>query len=486
MKNNNKKYLIAAILLSVISGVTGSIILANILAIFGLFISFYIIKEVIGNPSNMVSCLKLSAFALISSTSSAWVISEYYSNLSKSNIENVISKSIGVSVGFYILAWSYVIIFALILYIFSENTKLKRFELKVYHKIINIDIKFNQIRNFVILICVIEIIELFFGIITYRSYNLAGYAEGVLAWYIPLLEFMYLAQIPINALFINKISSRWSLQDVIIILTSISLTIFIAFTKGRAAIIITVLFQIFWIHFFNLKIFTLKRLILIFIILYPIITTALYFNNFIRSSSAGGSTSFLQSDNIFSTIADNSSTFFGDNVVKDSQVDVYNENLAERPLLLAPLALALQVDFSKQNFLLGLNLRNSFIWSLPGNIINKRAYPVAEDLINEFYPFGFEDTSDSVSLYAYLDFFIFGLLIYPYLIYLTWKFIIYICSLRKVSPLLAVIIIMISINFLGYKLNEASVVEWFSSVRNLIFFSYLYYFVSYIFFKNKY
>ena len=96
-----------------------------------------------------------------------------------------------------------------------------------------------------------------------------------------------------------------------------------------------------------------------------------------------------------------------------------------------PLAVSIETENTQKKFLLGENIFNNIIWTIPRVIFPQKVnFDVKEDLMSKF-GVNFTDTSDSIYLFSYLDFWIFGIILYPLILFFYWYFIINLLTFRN-------------------------------------------------------
>lgn len=142
-------------------------------------------------------------------------------------------------------------------------------------------------------------------------------------------------------------------------------------------------------------------------------------------------------------------------------------NLTKRFLLLYPLAKSIELDSEKKNHLLGENVLNNIIWTIPRVIFPKKInFEVKEDLMSKFGVY-FTDTSDSIYLFSYLDFWLFGILLYPLILFFYWYFIIFLFTFRNYNPLILIFFISKGL-LLFFSFGEGGSLGYFVYLRDLI------------------
>ena len=79
----------------------------------------------------------------------------------------------------------------------------------------------------------------------------------------------------------------------------------------------------------------------------------------------------------------------------------------------------------------------------------------------------FTDTSDSIYLFSYLDFWIFGILLYPLILFFYWYFIIFLLTFRNYNPLILIFFISKGL-LLFFSFGEGGSLAYFVYARNLV------------------
>lgn len=126
----------------------------------------------------------------------------------------------------------------------------------------------------------------------------------------------------------------------------------------------------------------------------------------------------------------------------------------------------------KKNHLLGENILNNIIWTVPRVIFPKKInFEVKEDLMSKFGVY-FTDTSDSIYLFSYLDFWIFGILLYPLILFFYWYFIIFLFTFRNYNPLILIFFISKGL-LLFFSFGEGGSLGYFVYARDLVIISIL-------------
>lgn len=468
IENNYLFYLIFSIFIWSVTLLIDKIILTYIAALFGCSITFLLIKNYFNQKSNPFSLLSLGSIFLAFTVNIGWILSSIFIYIKyKINIFNFIKNYLFVSHESYLFANVYTLLFCLVLYLLSLNKKLleKEFFLKKnLDKFVQIDI--SLLRTLIIIIIIFETVLFYNGFLDYRGYANQRYQAGIISWYVPYLDFIFHFHIAITSLFVFKfLNNNISVNNLIIILISIILFSIIFFSRGRYQFFFSYIEFFFWYCFFNKKLPKIKKLIIFLIIYIPIIYNLTIFNDFLRNNRNNfimfdyEKTSFIYSIPKFYNLWKLSN--------KDENIDKTTINFTKRFLLLYPLAVSIQTETVHKKFLLGENILNNIVWTIPRVIFPQKVnFDVKEDLMSKF-GVDFTDTSDSMYLFSYLDFWIFGILFYPLLLFFYWYFIINILTFRKYNPLVLIFFIS-KVLLLFFSFGEGGSLVYFTYARDLM------------------
>ena len=222
---------------------------------------------------------------------------------------------------------------------------------------------------------------------------------------------------------------------------------------------------LFWYCFFNKGFPSYRRLLPITIILIPLIFYANVFNNFTRSSAGG--VLLVEKKNLFSTIFEMTEMFTTYDLL-DNETSRTTRNLSSRTLLALPLAMSIELPTSEKKFLLGKIIFNTFVWTVPRAIFPEKInFPIMEELIITTFDLDIADTANSLYLYSYVAFGYFGLLIYPMLLFLYWKFMATLIFNREFNPLILIYFASYGFN-LFLLLSEMELLALTAALRDMI------------------
>ena len=102
---------------------------------------------------------------------------------------------------------------------------------------------------------------------------------------------------------------------------------------------------------------------------------------------------------------------------------------------------------------------------------------IAEELIVENFDLIFTDTSDSIHLFSYLEFWYFGLIIYPLILFLYWRFLLFIMKINYYNSLTSIFILSPSL-LIFFTLAEGGLLGYFSLARDMLIFSMIFVFIN--------
>ncbi|HMN15795.1 MAG TPA: hypothetical protein PKD55_26050 [Bellilinea sp.] len=444
---------------------------ASLAAVCGLVLAAVWARGMLRHTPQLLGFLRLGSASLLAIMSLGWLVAQFFNFTALDQSMTVaLVRDVGTSLAAYSMAVAYALVFAAVLGLLGGLKPFRTLEARALTGILAArSIRSNRLHALIMLICILEIALILTGVISYRTYAIEGFDEGRIAWYLPLLEFMFAAQIALNALAISQLTGPLSSRraSIAVIAVSVLLILFINFTRGRASFVFCALLHLYWVILFIGRIPNKKTLILVALAALPIIYTGSLLNNFMRSGAVQG----------LDVKVIGSSAFFrealqlwrDDESLQAAEKSRSAYNLASRPLVASPLAKCIALPAEQKNFLLGENLFNSAVWALPRAIFpDKTRYPIQEDLLYSSFPVGTEDTADSPYLYAYADFGYVGIIIYPALLAGFWMAILLLARLPYISSLGIIVIMAVWIPFFTLNLGEAAMVGWFVGLRNTV------------------
>ncbi|TKK68210.1 hypothetical protein FC093_11275 [Ilyomonas limi] len=475
-----------------LASIFNSIAIADLNSIWASFIVVLWIGKQVGRPFEMIRFVRITAAVLCAIQNISWIMASFIHKFYlDESIEETLyhSMSGGLTFQSYALAIFYITAFSIAISFLGYKKKIFLLENSITKAILILKkYPFVKLRLLLVGFSLINILLIITGVIGQRSTIIEGYENGERAFWIVLYESLLPAQVLLCGLFLwNLINSKKSKINWGILLFSTLVLLFIFFTKDRRSFIFSVFGIGFWFYFFSGKGIKVFKVALIIAIIYPFLSKALLFNNFIRS--ANGITG-AQPVSAVELVPEAWEKFNSSEGFIEEEEENTTENLSERPLVATPLALCLQYPVEKKTFTLGENLINSFVWSIPGPIIsNKREFPVQEDLLYAHFAISrgdLEDTADSLYLSSYTEFSWFGFLIYPILLVVLWRLVL---SLLKSWNIQGIsLIICVSIFFQSFLLNigEGSTIAWFVALRSFLFWAILYKSYNYFIKKSNY
>lgn len=446
-------------------------VVAALAACLGLLLGAKWFTALLTNPKQMLGFLKVGAVSLLVIMSLSWLIALFFSLTAlDQSLTEVLEQEVGTTLAAYAAAVAFALVFAAMLGWLGNLAFIRTLEAYAVARLLAArTVNTSRLLALIVLICAIESLLFLAGIISYRTYLVAGYEDGQIAWFIPMLEIMFAAHIGLNALAISKVAKQdtrtWA--SVAILAGSVLLVMLVYFTTGRSGFILCALLHGYWIVFFMERIPRLNKLVPVVLIALPLLYMGTLLNNFMRSGNDElidiKSTGF---GTVFSGVIQ---TWQADSSLRKFEEARSAENLASRPLVAHPLAKSMALPINKKNFLLGENLFNSAVWAMPSVIFSdKSRYPIQEDLLYANFPVGTEDTADSPYLYAYVDFGYMGLLVYPMILAGFWVAALLLIRIPVISSLGVIVIVCTWIPFFTLSIGEAAMTGWFTTLRNSV------------------
>ena len=212
---------------------------------------------------------------------------------------------------------------------------------------------------------------------------------------------------------------------------------------------------------------------MILLISIPFFSSAFQYFNFLRGDIVYSSLGNLKNKENFLSTSINYLSVWKLQEVKDIEKYRTGENLSSRPLLAEPLARSIQLDSSEKIYGLGRISLNNLIWTVPRLILpNKNVIaPAAENNLYKYMPIHDDsiDTHDSLYWYSYAEFSYFGLIIFPFLLFLYWKLIAQISS-RYFKSIALMLVLTFFLKFFVMYFFTSSMITWFIGLRNFFIF----------------
>ena len=465
---SNKNFIFASITSILVWGIsllTDQLAFAYFSAFLGTIISFFYLLKFFNGTLNPFKFLSIASVSLIFTTNISWLVSgifvSFYYNIDLflflENFTNIYHES-------YFEATIFTLIFSLILFFFSLNKKITLKEKYILNKLQNV-VKINNKIIYPILIAIItlEILLIYYGFIAYRTYAQENFQLGIIAPYISYLEYIFHFHIALTALLIFRCSKiKFSLKDFFLILFSLLLLTFLFFSRGRFISFFLYVELIFWYCLFNNGFPKLRTIFITLLILLPFIYNLTLFNDFVRYSNKFGTST---DQNLLSTFKNNFE-IWRISKEQDFSTEKTTINLTRRLLLVHPLAKTMELEPSQKHYLLGKNILNNLVWTIPRIIYpGKVNFDGAKILMYKNFNLHFEDVTNSLYLFSYLDFWYFGLFLYPLLLFFYWKFLLFVMTMKDYNPLILIFILSRGLIFF-FSLGEGSLLGYLSYARD--------------------
>jgi hypothetical protein len=455
-----------------LAAMTNSEVLGSFAACLGLYLGIAWTGSLFKQPTLMLGYLKIGGVSLLTMMSLGWLMAQFFNLTSlDQSLSQALVKDVRTTLPAYASAVAYTLVFAAMLGILGSQNFVKGLEAHAVARLLAArSIRLHKLLALIAAICALEVVLIASDVIGYRTFAIEGFDEGRIPWYLPMLQILFAAQIGLNALAISQIVKNkivYGKLAISIVIVSILLILFITFTQGRSGFMFCAMLHLFWIIFFMERIPKLRTTALVLLVVLPLLYSGALAFNFMRSSAMAG----IDQKELGLVAFLNSAVqiWQSDQGLKEVEKARSASNLASRPLVAHPLAKSMALPSNQKNFLLGENLLNSAVWAIPSFIISdKKKYPVQEDLLYPNFPIGIDDTADSPYLYAYTDFGYVGLIIYPMLLAAIWVVILLMTRLPYISSLGVLVFVTVWISMFTLSLGEASMVSWFSLLRNTL------------------
>lgn len=161
----------------------------------------------------------------------------------------------------------------------------------------------------------------------------------------------------------------------------------------------------------------------------------------------------------------------GDSVLKQGVFEQKSSsNFETRTFVLSSLAMIID-HVDKQRPLMGTDLINSLIKSIPGALLfEKYSFPIQLELYHQELGVStnFKDIAESIYVSSYVDFSWLGMFIYPIIILHMFNFVTF--FLEKINFKLFKLLAINNLAYLCFSSGETSPVSFFVTVRNLLIF----------------
>ena len=458
--------LIASIIFWTISLITDQLAFTYFSAFFGTVISFLYLLKFFKGTLNPFKFLSIASISLIFTINISWIISGIFVSLYYrldlflffENILNIKHES-------YLGAIIFTLMFSLVLFFFSLNKKLILKEKYIFNKLQSIiEINNKTIYLIITIIIILETLLVFFGFIGYREYEQENFKLGIISPWIPYLGYIFHFHISLLALLLYKNSKiKVNLKNYFLIIVSILLLTLIFFSRGRYQFFFSFIELAFWFCFFNKGLPKLRTTIIVIFIFLPFIYYLTLFNDLLRYSVK--SSADLGDKNLLSMIK-NTYELWQFSSEQDVTAEKTTANFTHRFLTTYPLAVSFELESSKKKYLLGENILNNLLWAVPRIIFPQKVnYPIGETLIYKKFGIDFGDTANSLYLFSYLDFWYFGIFLYPLFFFFYWRLLLFLITLRDFNPLILAFILSPAL-IIFFTAAEGSVLGYLSYARN--------------------
>lgn len=440
--------------------------LNTVAAMASTVIAVYFLFNLIRAGMFCVSLLKTGSLFLSLSLSFGWLVSIFIHSSTLGYSIDYTLQAISIDAGQYALGVLYACIFALVLGCLSASPTLSRMEARVAFSIQRLrQVPISAPILCLIILSALDVLLIASGIIGQRKVGIAGQKVGEVAFYIPFLEMAFGSQIALNGLVMSRLNWKNDVFSIkfLVIVASLVLTFFIYFSKGRTGLIFFAVMHLVWIILISGRMPRLKALVIIAAIGAPIYYNAMLASNMARNmrydAHTGAEVSGLN-------VAISSATALKDTSVRAQQAQRTALNLSTRPLLATSLSTSMQKQHHDWRYLNGQYLVNSIAWTIPRALFpNKVDVENAEVLMaSHGIIASFSDVADSLYFAGYIDFGWFGLIIYPFLVYMIAFSILWMCEI--LGPAFSLIALSAATYMFTFGMGESSVTGWLVLPRN--------------------
>jgi hypothetical protein len=378
----------------------------------------------------------------------------------------------------YFLANLYLIFFSLSVLIFNKFIP-KKLLVDLMNKIdvSNCNFSTNKIRNVILITILVEFIYYISG--TLGSQQSGGFiladAEDKTTWYTQLFSFIMIFHVLLNIIYLrNIIRSNHNFISKIFLLSSFLINfLFFGFSQRRNILVFCIVNFIFFILIIKKKLFSFK-MIFVYVLSFFLIYQSFTFLGTIRklqlTNEEMSLKEIISQGEVFQ--------FFSDKNINQIGKETFVENLRMRMFNNHELSTLFYYESSE--FLNGRLLLSQFIQVIPSVVyVGKVNYTTQEDLITTMTnsPLYFNDTVDSIQSYAYIDFGLLGLMIYPILLNLLIFTLYKIANYKKISSLTILFIFGLIIELITLRVVETNLTYWFVLIRNILLFAFFFNFL---------
>ena len=374
----------------------------------------------------------------------------------------------------YFIANSYLIVFSIIIIFFSNFINFQMIN-KTIEKLKIQNLNINIKKNYFLII-----IFLFFEFIYFFSGTLGSQIAGTFVlndpddyatWYTHFYYFLVSFHLLLNLILLkNNEKSRF--KKFFLIISFFLNFIFYGFFLRRMAVQFLFIAIVIYFMITEKKIKKIK-----FFILNVILISLLFqFTNFlqvIRTSEIYA----VRADQNFKDIVTEGKIFqyFTNQDMRKDARNISMENISKRIFNNHELA---TIFYHQKNtdskYLYGKLVRNHFIGSIPQKIFpNKKNYLKSDLLISTVTPspLYYMDTNDSIHSFSYIDFGLFGLVIYPILIILICILFYNFINFKFINNLTSLLILILLLPMYSLRITEIDITEWFVLIRNILIFT---------------
>jgi len=438
--------------------------------------------KVLGCPVEFIHLLPLSAVSLVVVMNFGFLLSWTMSSigLNRDFVESF--NALGVTYSSYAGAVFFTVLFATSLAALGQFPMLRRLEAQLIEKLIMLNRTPTNVLLGVLFVTIgIDVLALVTGVIGFRSVGLEGYQEGKIAWFLPFLHALVYFQMPLNAQLLTRVRSREKGANLAIVGTmviSIPVVFYMSFTSGRTAVVFCVAMHFIYWCLFRGRRPNLRVSMVLGVAFLVIVPQILALNNFMREQKNTSTSKFANEGGIEAVFA--MTEAYQENKSARSAEKVRTmDNLSRRPLVATPLAKCIAMDGRVKSFMLGMNLRSSFIWVIPRVIYPDKVQTSAmEGLLYRYFPDRdfLKDVSDSVYMYSYTDFGWLGIIVYPLLIAGLWCASLLILSVLN-SPVFSWYVFANWPVVFMLGIGEGGLIGWFSTFRDTLMYGIIFFFI---------
>ena len=468
-----------------VAALTSSSIFATLAALFGAATCAGWLWSRLGYGKSMVNFLSIGGFGLCLVQNFAWLTSAYVHAFTYHiSIESSLftAEGVNIPVSYYSAAVLYITVISSVLVFLGMSPWFSRNDQWVIEKLRELfSISASKIGALVGLVTLMNLVLIVGGVVGGRTLNVEGFSEGSIPWWFFVFESLGAFHLFLNGALGAKLlkeRKKGNLHPVLWALFIFSLLVvsFLFFTKGRRLIVFLLLSIAWWGIFFLKSKPRLWITLLVILLGYPIISEALVFNNFMRSSKAG----LIGNESMFHAIPKVWEEYQKYEDLQQFAEDRSTQNLATRPLVARPLASCMALPADNKSFILHKDILHSLIWSIPGPLIrDKNKYALQENLLYSHFPIGTTDTSDSIYLAAYTSFGWFGLVVYPCFLASIWLLVTTMMRTLQVWYLMIGLIVALWLKYFLLDISEGSTLQIFVNLRSTFFWCLIGYGINY-------